>query len=89
MNLENIKRPHPDAAEGWNDFVAEVAAVEGGLDFIDWVETKVADKNFYGAVTVDVDTENAFAEAAFYVAANALRAGEFTKVAANIDTDWL
>ena len=89
MELERIKNPHHDAAEVWNDFVNEVAEVEGGLDFIDHVETKVADKNFHGAVMVDVDTENAFAEAAFYVAANALRAGEFSHVAAKIDTAWL
>jgi len=89
MNLENIKRPRFGAAEAWCDLVNEVAAVEGGLDFIDWVETKVYCKNFYGAVTVDVDTEDAFAEAAFYVAANALRAGEFPAVASSINTGWL
>lgn len=89
MELENIKRPHPDAAEVWNDFVNEVAAVEGGLDFIDYVEGRVVAKDFHGAVMVDVDTEDAFAEAAFYVAANALRSGEFQKVAANIDVGWL
>ena len=90
MRLENILNPHLDAPDAWADFVVEVNALgENGLDFIDWVETKVADKNFFGAIEVDVDTDAAFAEASFYVAANAFRSGEWSSVSDNIDISWL
>lgn len=89
MTLDDIRNPRAAAVDAWADFVAEVAAVDTGLEFIDAVETIVADKTFFGAVTVDVDTEPAFAEASFHVAANALRSGDWNNVAAAIDTTWL
>ncbi len=89
MTLDDIKNPRAAATEAWADFVAETAKERGGLNFIDAVETAVAKKSFAGAITVDVDTEAAFSEACFYVAANALRSGAWSKVAAGIDTGWL
>ena len=91
MELENIKNPHIGAADAWTDFTFTIKDVEGGLDFVDFVEDRVRTRQFFGAITVanDINTENAFAEASWYVAANLLRSGEWPHITKNIDTGWL
>ncbi|MAK31357.1 hypothetical protein [Acinetobacter sp.] len=89
MRLENIKNPHIGAADAWTDFTFFIKDVEGGLDFVDFVEARVRTRQFFGAITVDINTENAFAEASWYVAANLLRSGEWPHITKNIDFAFL
>ncbi len=90
MNLENIRDAHENdgSIDAWGDFVLELDAIEGGPAFVDFVEDKVAARNFAHAVLVDLDSDEAFANAYFMVAVNALRSGEFRKIASALPNNF-
>lgn len=83
MYLEAIRDAHENdgSIDAWADIVLELDVIEGGPAFVDFVEDKVAARNFFGAYMVDIDSDPAFAAAAIMVAVNALRSGEFRPIA--------
>ena len=83
MNIEAIRNAHENdgSIDAWGDVVLDLDVIKGGPEFIDFVEDKVTARDFAGAVTVDVNSDSAFANASFYVAVNALRSGEFREIA--------
>ena len=91
MNLEAIRDAHENdgSIDAWGDLVLDLDVIDGGPAFIDFVESKVASRNFAHADLVDLDSDAAFANASFYVAANVLRSGEFREIASSLaDKFW-
>lgn len=92
MNLEAIRDAHENdgSIDAWGEIVLDLEAIDGGPEFVDFVEDKVATRSFAHADLVDLDSDAAFANASFYVAANVLRSGEFREVASSLaDKFWV
>ena len=90
MNLEDIRDAHENdgSIDAWGEFVLDLDVIDGGPEFIDFVEDKVAARNFAHAVLVDLDSDEAFANAYFMVAVNALRSGEFREIASALPNNF-
>lgn len=88
MNIEKIRTAHENdgSIDAWGEFVLDLESIDGGFEFIDYVEDRVASLAFPHAVTVEINSDAAFANACFFVAASAFRAGEYRDVAAALHT---
>ena len=87
-HIEQIRNPRPDAVDKYCDLLEALDEIEGGIDFVDHVEDRVTSRDFYGGIMVDTNIEGAYAEAALYVAASLLRAGEFPEIRRAIADDF-